>query len=212
MKKHLAVLPLLLALTSSWGQAFSGSIEFRRATQKDTAYHAYHVKDQMVKLDQYSPKKDKTVEGSFLFDLNAGEIKFLNPKRKLWGRRQNETPQVINGTCIVSQGKATKTIAGVKCKQYIVKNADENTVITYWIAEDKYDFFLPVVKLWNGKDKQSIYFGQIKNLKPGSMPLLSEEKQLDTGKILSSMEVIKITKAQLPDNTFMVPKDYSPLQ
>lgn len=212
MNRQIMVFLSVLAFTAVSGQGFNGSIEFKYATQKDTNNNVYHVKDQMVRLDQYSRKKDKSVEGSFLFDLNAGEIKFLNPKRKLWGRQQNEVPPVINGTCLVTKGTNTKVVSGVKCKEYIVKNQAENTVITYWISEDKYTFFIPLIKLWNRKDKQSIYFGQITNLKPGSMPMMSEEKQIDTGKTLTKLEVTGLKKGPVPDDTFMVPKDYSPIQ
>lgn len=201
----------MLFSVTGFAQAFAGSLEFRYATQKDTSTNVYHVKGDMVKLDQYSKKADRSIEGSFLFDLNAGEIKFLNPKRKLWGRQKSETPPIITGQCIVSKGKGIKTIAGYKCKEYNVKNVDENTSITYWIAEEKFDFFIPLMKLWNRKDKQSVYFGQIKDLKPGSMPLMSEEKALDTGKALTRLEVVKVNKTPPSETIFMVPKDYSKL-
>ena len=206
-----AISAALVLSASVYGQGFNGSLEFRYATQKDTSLNVYHVKDNMVKLEQFSKKNDKTIEGSFLFDLNAGEIKFLNPKRKLWGRQKSETPPIISGQCIVSQGKGIKTIAGVKCREYNVKNVDENTSITYWIAEDKFNFFIPLMKLWNRKDKQSVYFGQIKDLKPGAMPLMSEERSLDNGKVLTRLEVVKINKVVHPETAFMVPKDYSKL-
>jgi hypothetical protein len=82
-------------------------------------------------------------------------------------------------------------------------------VITYWISESKYTFFAPLVKLWNRKDKQSIYFGQIKGLPEGSMPLLSEEKQLSDGKLLTKLEVIKIVNTPPDDSNFNIPSDYS---
>ena len=211
MSRLLNLSAALLAAAVSYSQGFNGSLEFRYSTQKDTSMNVYHVKDNMVKLEQFSKKNDKSVEGSFLFDLSAGEVKFLNPKRKLWGRQKSETPPIISGQCIVSQGKGEKTIAGVKCKEYIVKNVEENTSITYWIAEDKYNFFIPLMKLWNRKDKQSVYFAQIKDLKPGSMPLMSEERTLDSGKPLTRLEVVKISKTAPPETAFMVPKDYSKL-
>ncbi len=190
-------------------QGFSGNIEFKYYTQKDTSLNVYIVKNQAVKLDQYARRDNKTVEGSFLFDLDAGEVKFLNPKRRLWGRQESKTPQTFAGECVVTRGSGVKTIAGYKCKEVVVKNSTENTAVTYWIAEENFNFFAPLLKLWNRKDKQSIYFAQITDLKPGSMPLMSEEKQIDTGKTLTRLEVIKITKKQLPDDVFMVPKDYS---
>src|SRR3954466_11889109 len=171
-------------------QGFNGNIEFRYATQKDTTNNVYWVKNKLVKLDQNS-KKGNTVEGSFLFDLAAGEIKFLNPKRKLWGKQKSETPQLVKGQCVVTKGTTSKKVAGVKCTEYTVRNVDENTVITYWIAEDKFNFFVPLVKLWNRKDKQSIYFGKITGLAEGAMPLMSEEKQLSDGKMLTKLEVMK---------------------
>lgn len=208
MKKFILFLFVLSGLSSTYSQSFSGSIDFRYLTQKDTTANVYWVKNKLVKLDQYS-KKGNTTEGSFLFDLGSGEIKFLNPKRKLWGKQKSETPQVIKGQCVVAKGSGTKKIAGIKCSEYTVKNTDENTVITFWIADENFEFFIPLIKLWNRKDKQSIYFGQIKNLAPGQMPLMSEEKQLSDGKLLTKLEVTKISKAVPPDATFEIPAGYT---
>lgn len=208
MKKFLVIASVLFSLSEIIAQGFNGSIEFKYATQKDTTTNMYYVKDKLVKLDQYA-KKGTGIEGSFLFDLGAGEIKFLNPKRKIWGKQKSETPQVIKGKCEVRKGTATKKIAGIKCTEYTVKNVDENTIITYWIADNQFTFFSPLIKLWNRKDKQSIYFGQIPNLPAGAMPLLSEEKTLSDGKLLTKLEATKIdTKA--PDaTTFDIPAGYT---
>lgn len=207
MKKILTFITALFSLSQLIAQGFSGNIEFKYATQKDTTLNIYMVKNKMVRLDQYGKKGN--VEGSFIFDLAANEVKFLNPKRKLWGKQKSETPQVIRGQCVVIKGTTPKTIAGVKCTEYTVKNAEENTVITYWITEGKYPFFAPLVKLWNRKDKQSIYFGQIKGLPEGSMPMLSEEKQLTDGKLLTRLEVTKMTNTPPDDSNFIIPEGYS---
>ncbi|MCC6371596.1 MAG: DUF4412 domain-containing protein [Bacteroidia bacterium] len=199
---------LFFCLSSIFGQSFNGSIDFKYATQKDTTSNVYWVKNKQVKLDQYS-KKGNNVEGSFLFDLAAGEIKFLNPKRKLWGKQKSETPQVIKGQCVVTKGTATKKIAGVKCLEYTVKNTEENTVITYWIADERFEFFIPLIKLWNRKDKQSIYFGQIKGLNAGQMPMMSEERQVSDGKLLTKLEVVSISKTAPKDATFEIPAGYT---
>jgi hypothetical protein len=213
MKNILLLGSLLLSLAGIRAQGFAGSIEFRYATQNDTTRNVYHVNNKLVKLDQYARKGNtNNVEGSFLFDLASGDIKFLNPKRKLWGRQKSETPQVITGQCVVTKGKNAKTIAGQKCTEYIVKNADENTIITYYITSDKFNFFIPLIKLWNRKDKQSIYFGQIKGLPEGSMPMMSEERQLDNNKLLTKLEVVKITKTAPSAAIFEVPKDYSKVE
>jgi hypothetical protein len=207
MRVLLLAIPLALAQFMS-AQSFSGNIEFRYSTQKDTTMNAYIVKEPLVRLDQFA-KKGGGIEGSFLFDLQKNEIRFLNPKRKIYGSQKSETPQIIRGTCEVVKGANTKKIAGVKCTEYIVKNTEENTFITYWIGENNMTFFAPLVKLWNRKDKQSIYFGQIKNLPAGAMPMMSEEKQLNDGRILTKLEVIKVTPASPPESTFAIPAGYS---
>jgi hypothetical protein len=148
------------------------------------------------------------MEGSFIFDLNANTVKFLNPKRRVWGINKSETPPIIKGQCVVTKG-GTKKIQGTNCNEYIVKNTEENTQITYWIATEKYNFFIPLLKLWNRKDKQSIYFAKIEGLPEGSMPFLSEEKSISDGKVISKLEVIKITKRTPEDSELEVPAGYN---
>lgn len=207
MKKFLFFTSVFFSLSGLMGQSFNGSIEFKYATQKDTTTNVYWVKDKVVKLDQYS-RKGSSIEGSFIFDLAAGQVKFVNPKRKLWGNQKSETPQVIHGQCVVTKGGA-KVVAGIKCTEYTVKNTEENTVITYWVGDGGFNFFSPLVKLWNRKDKQSIYFAQIKGLSEGSMPLMSEEKQLGDGRMLTRLEVVKITKMVPDDASMSVPANYN---
>jgi hypothetical protein len=203
--KVLALVTLLPVLIKA--QPFGGSIEFKYYTTKDTTTNVYMVKDNNVKLDQYG-KKSGNVEGSFVFDLGANTIKFVNPKRKVWGEHKSETPPVIKGTCVSAITKNQKTIQGIKCTEFTVKNAEENTIISYWIGKGDFNFFAPLVKLWNRKDKQSIYFNQIKDLPPGAMPILSEEKQINDGKLVTKLEVTKITKAVIENDKLSVPADY----
>jgi hypothetical protein len=118
---------------------------------------------------------------------------------------------VVKGTCVVTKGSATKKVAGVKCTEYTVKNTEENAMVTYWISDEKekFDFFIPLIKLWNRKDKQSIYFAQIKTLNPGQMPMMSEERQVSDGKLLTKLEVKKISKTALKDATFEIPTGFT---
>lgn len=188
-------------------QSYEGSIEFRMETSKDTTSNIYYVKGNDVKLDQIGRKSGK-VEGSFVFNTKTNEIKYTSPVRKVWGELKSETVPVIKGTCVTTKGAATKVIQGQKCTEYIVKNTEENTQITYWMVSGKYDFFASIVKAWNRKDKQSVYFNQIKDLPKGSMPLLSEEKTISDGKIISKLEVSKITKGTIDASKLEIPADY----
>lgn len=205
-KIKLLVASLTLSV-AAFAQSYEGSIEFKMETNKDTTTNIYYVKGNDVKLDQIGRKSGK-VEGSFVFNLATNEIKFVNPVRKVWGEHKSETAPTIKGTCVSTKGAATKTIQGQKCTEYIVKNTEENTVITYWIASGKYDFFVPLVKAWNRKDKQSIYFNQIKNLPKGAMPMLSEEKQISDGKLLSKLEVSKMSKGAIDASKLTIPAEY----
>lgn len=188
-------------------QSYEGSIEFRMETSKDTTSNIYYVKGNDVKLDQIGRKSGK-VEGSFVFDLNSNEIKFVNPVRKVWGEHKSETAPMIKGSCVSTKGTNTKMVQGQKCTEYIVKNTEENTQITYWLANNKYDFFAPLVKIWNRKDKQSIYFNQIKDMPKGSMPLLSEERTISDGKLVSKLEVSKISKGSIDASKLAIPSEY----
>lgn len=206
MKKLLMALSLFLPVIIN--AQFNGSIEFKYTKEKDTTNNVYHVKDKLVKLDNFN-RKTGALEGSFIFDLGTNTIKWINPKRKVWGEHKSETPPIIKGKCEVAKGTNSKTIQGVKCTDYIVKNTEENTIITYWIGNDKFNFFIPIVKLWNGKDKQRVYFNQITGLPEGSMPMLSEEKQLSDGKVMTRLEVTKINKKTPDDASMKIPEEYT---
>jgi hypothetical protein len=207
--KHLIALSIIFfSVFKLSAQGFNGSIEFKSYKEKDTSLNVYHVKGKLVKLDKYT-KMTNVIEGSFIFDLAVGKIRFVNPKRKVWGEHISETAPVIRGHCEVSKGNGSKTVAGVKCHEYTVKNTEENTIITYWVAESKFDFFVPLIKLWNRKDKQSIYFNQIKDLPEGSMPLWSEEKQISDGKSITKLEVTKISNKTPDEASLSVPAGYT---
>jgi hypothetical protein len=204
----ITLLTASLALTvASVAQNFEGSIEFKMETNKDTTTNIYYVKGNDVKLDQIGRKSGK-VEGSFVFDLSTNQIKYVNPVRKVWGEHKSETTPAIQGSCVSSKSGTIKTIQGQKCTEYVVKNTEENTEIAYWIAPGKYEFFAPMVKAWNRKDKQSIYFNQIKDLPKGSMPFMSEERTLSDGKLVSKLEVSKITKGAIDASKLAIPADY----
>ncbi len=207
MNKIKLLLASLSLSVMAIAQSYEGSIEFKMATGKDTTNNVYYVKGNTVKLDQIGKRSGK-VEGCFIFDLASNEIKSLNPGRKVWSEHKSETAPMIKGTCVSTKGTNTKMIQGQKCTEYIVKNTEENTVITYWIVTGKYDFFSPMVKIWNRKDKQSIYFNQIKDLPKGSMPMMSEEKLISTGETVTKLEVTKLNKSSIDASKVSIPAEY----
>ncbi len=204
--KKLRLLALSLSLSFGAFAQYEGVIEFKMETKKDTTTNIYYVKGDHVKLDQLGRRSGK-VEGSFVFDLVNKNVKFINPARKVWGEHKSETPPVLKGKCEVIKTKNARTLAGKKCTEYIVKNTEENTQISFWISSEKFDFFMPLVKLWNRKDKASVYFNQITDLPKGSMPMLSVETTLD-GKPIGKLEVTKVDKKNIDQSQVTVPADY----
>lgn len=198
---------LFASLSLGYYAQFMGSIDFTQYTVKDTALNTYWIKGNKIRLNQYSKNNNTLIEGSFVFDLGAKTIKFVNPKRKVWGDQKSEIPPVLKGKCEVKKGKG-KTINGFKCTEYVVKNTEENTVITYYITSGNYDFFMPMMELWNHKSKQSIYFGKIKGLPKGSMPILSEERQISDNKFISKLEATNFNKTDVEASKLEVPADY----
>ncbi len=204
--KRLFTLLFVLSTVNYFAQ-FGGSVDFKYYTVRDTTLNTYWVKANKIKLDQYAKKGNNVIEGSFIFDIKEKTIKFVNPKRKVWGDQKSEIPPVLKGKCVVSKGKG-KTINDIKCTEYVVKNEEENTIITYYITSEGYDFFVPMMELWNRKDKQSIYFGKIKGLPKGSMPVLSEERLITENKFVSKLEITKLTKSDIEEAKLAVPPEY----
>ncbi|GAB4452390.1 MAG: hypothetical protein OHK0036_13930 [Bacteroidia bacterium] len=188
--------------------SFEGKIEFLYY-KNDTTKNVYLVKEPFVRLDQYSKNNTGSIEGSYLFNLNTKQIQILSHKRKMWSIHKSSVPPVIKGECEIIKTSNTKKILNIPCTEYIVRNKQEDIEISYWISNSgNYTFFQPLLALWNRKDKQSVYFLKITDLKLGMMPLLSVEKQISTGKIISKLETIKIEKVKLKDDDFIIPKDY----
>jgi hypothetical protein len=193
-------------------QTFEGAITFKMIQKGDTTTNVYNVKGNTIKLDQMGKKSGK-VEGSFVFDLAGKTVKFANPTRKIWGLQKNDVPPVIKGSIKVDKTTNTKTfLKKYKCTEYIVSDPDEDTKISYWVYTPdekgtKFDFFAPMVELWNRKDKASIYFRQIKDLPQGSMPMMSTETKMD-GKMVGKLEMLKIEQKKVDDAALAIPADY----
>ena len=191
-------------------QSFEGVIEFKKQTTTDTVNYIYYVKGDKVRLDEIG-SKSKKVEGSFIIDLKTSSMLSLSHERKLYIEQASGTPATMNGKPDVKKTGASKTIQGVKCNEYVVKNADEKVQVTYWMAEGKYDFFFKLLKILNRKDKSAVYVQQITGV-DGSFPFLSSQVNLDTNKEEVKMEVTKLQKKAVDASMFEVPKEYQKFQ
>lgn len=210
MKKLLlSIVITSIALVTS-AQSFEGVIEFKKQTPTDTIQYIYYVKNDKIRLDEVG-SKSKKVQGSFLLDLTNNTIVSLSHERKLYIEQASSPAEPVQGKVEVNKTNTTKTILGEKCSEYVVKNTEQKTQVTYWLASGKYDFFLKMLKLMNRKDKPSVYFQQIKNIE-GMFPFLSSQINLETGKEEVKMEVTKVEKKSIPKSMFEIPKDYIKFQ
>jgi len=205
--KILSVVAMVFAfsLTVS-AQSFEGTIEFKKITPSDTVSYVYTVKGNKVRIDEIGSKSHK-IEGTFLVDLDAKTMISLNHERKLYMDNPTPAAPVIKGTCVVKKGQNVKNIQGYKCTEYTVTNNDENTQITYWLADGKFTFFEKLLRILNRKDKSSVYFLQIPDVK-NMFPMLSIQTDIN-GKETTRLEVTKITKKEVDASIFEMPKGYN---
>ena len=138
-------------------QGFQGVIEFTKSTAIDTTDYAYYVKGDMIRIEEIG--SDKKVAGIFLVNIRTNKAKALSPERKLYMDQSSGNAQASSIKNIeVIKGKNTKTIAGYKCREVIVKNKDQDTQITYYLGKDDFHFFDGMLIALNRKDKLSTYY------------------------------------------------------
>lgn len=187
-------------------QSFEGVIEFKKASTTDTTNYVYYVQGNQVRIDEIGAKSHK-VEGTFLVDMDAKTMISLNHDRKLYMDQNTPAAPVLKGTCDVKKGANVKNLQGFKSVEYTVTNNDDNTKITYWIADGKFAFFDKLLRQLNRKDKSSIYYLQIPDVK-NMFPMLSIQTDL-SGKEQVRLEVTKITKKVIDPTMFQIPKGYN---
>jgi hypothetical protein len=209
MKKLSRLFATIVALLAFAGmataQSFEGVIEFKRQSSTDTINYIYYVKNNKVRIDEIGAKSGK-VTGSFIGDLKENKMISLSHERKMWIDKSIPSPAKITGAPVVSKTKNTRKIQGYKCTEYTVKNKDENTQISYWIAYSKFDFFVPLLKLLNYKQKFSSYYLQLTGVE-GGFPMLAIESSMDN-KEKGRLEVTKVQKKVMDATLFEIPKGY----
>jgi len=189
---------------------FEGKIKFARITQTDTTYFAYLVKGKKVKFISYDPCiADENLQEYLLFDLAKQEMIAVKPLFKTYIVLQNKplTPLPKKEFKII-KSKNNKKILNETCYQWRVKNKKENTEIAYWVNNKyNYEFFVPLLTLWNRIEKSSSYFLQIPENK-GVFPYLSTERSV-VRDFRMKLAVIEISYQPLDDSLFIIPAEYT---
>ncbi|MBK7556417.1 MAG: DUF4412 domain-containing protein [Flavobacteriales bacterium] len=185
-------------------QAFEGTIEFTKTTGPVVTNYKYYVKGDHVRIEEINSRGE--VQGIMLVDTKDRTVYALSPERKLY----MDVPNMRLPKDVKTEVKKTgemKDIAGYKCEKWVVKSATEDRTITYWVAADEFDFFVPLLETLNRKDEQAVFFLEIDGA-AGVFPMLGVEQKLD-GSEVSKLEVTKVTKGVQKATLFEVPGDYN---
>jgi hypothetical protein len=204
MKRFLTFLLLLVTLTAVRAQAFEGVIEFTKTMGPVVTNYKYYVKGDHIRIEEISSRGD--VQGIMLVDTRDRTVTALSPDRKLYMDVPNmRLPKEVE-TEVKKTGEM-KDLAGYKCEKWVVKSPTEDRSITYWVANDEFSFFIPLLETLNRKDEQAVFFLEIKDAK-GVFPMLGVENKMD-GAEVSKLEATKVTKGVQKATLFEIPAGFN---
>ena len=194
----------LMLSVSAFAQ-FEGEIKFEKTVGKVNVTYKYFVKGDNIRIEEVDD--DGSIDGIEVMDLKNKKVYALSPERKLYMEAPNKRPaQSI--TVDVKKTGASKVILGKKCTEIVVTKKDQDRKIVYWITDGDYDFFIPMLKTLNRKERQSMFFLEIPNME-GKFPMLSTEYSLSSGDKLSELKTVKVEKKTLRSDIFKIPEGYT---
>lgn len=201
---HLLGLLASMVAPSLYAQSFEGTLEFTKTTGPVVTMYKYHVKGDHVRIEEISARGE--VQGIMLVDTRDKTVTAVSPERKLYMDVPNmRLPKDVETS--VQKTSEMKEIAGYNCEKWIVKGPKEDRQLTYWVAADAFDFFIPLLETLNRKDEQAVFFLQIKDAK-GVFPMLGIEQKMD-GAEVSRLEVTNVTKGPQKAALFEIPAGYN---
>lgn len=204
MKKTLLFSGIISALffNANVFSQFEGVIKFEKY-KADTTKYMYQVKGKQVRITEFGA--DGSEKGIQLVDLDKKSVIALSPDRKLYMDAANAKDAVLVNPQ-VTKTTNKKKIAGYDCTEWIAKSEKDNTMISYWVGGDKFDFFVPMLSTLNRKDRLSKYFVEIPDNK-GVFTMMGEEKSLD-GTLKTTLMVTSVEAKKLDQGLFEIPKGY----
>ncbi len=203
---HLRLLGLTIGLvtTAAFAQPFEGILEFTKTTGPVVTSYKYYVKGDRIRIEEISARGE--VQGIMLVDTRDKTVTAISPERKLYMDVPNmRLPKDVETT--IQKTSEMKDLAGYKCEKWVVKSGVEDRAITYWVAADAFDFFVPLLETLNRKDEQAVFFLEIKENK-GVFPMLGIEQKID-GAEVSRLEVTKVTKGAQKPVLFEIPAGFN---
>jgi hypothetical protein len=184
---------------------FEGSMTFVKKTYYDTTYFSYQIKEHYIRIEEMNRARE--VSRVYIVDVHNRAMVALHPKRKLFTTVQvNPYHYAPNPNTEIIKTNNRRRIKGILCTQWRVKNQEENTETTFWVANEEFAFYRKLIEIVNGIDKINFYFMQIPGAE-GFMPLLTEERNLLREK-RTHIELIEIERKPIDVKLFSIPTDY----
>lgn len=189
---------------AAMAQPFEGVVEFTKTTGPVVTSYKYYVKGDRVRIEEISARGE--VQGIMLVDTRDKTVSAISPERKLYMDVPNmRLPKDVTAT--VQKTSEMRDMVGYKCEKWVVKSPTEDRLITYWVAADAFDFFVPLLETLNRKDEQAVFFLEIKDNK-GVFPMLGVEQKTD-GAEVSRLEVTRVTKGVQKPTLFEIPAGFN---
>jgi len=195
----------LVFLVSISSQAqFEGFIEFVKTNGSEATTYKYYVKGSNVRVEELT--EEGHITGIMLVDTKSQRAYALNPDRRLYmtvpnGHRMPEVKAEVDNS------GTNKKMFEHTCEEITVTSEIDDRMISYWVATDNFDFFIPLLETLNRKDKLALYYQQIEGMEQ-AFPLIGEERSLD-GTLISKLETVQLTAASVDLSLFSIPEDYS---
>jgi hypothetical protein len=200
---------IVLFAANSFAQNFEGSIYFTKSNMVDVTRYAYHVKGNMVRIDEIQEGKDELV-AALLVNLETKETIALSHERKLYMKRPKGAEVELPKGLEVKVGELKKSIQGRNCEQYRVKSRESDREVTFWVTEGNFSFFPKLLGILKRKDNFSTFYMNIPEL-DGKFPLVAEELTLLRDK-KGFLQVDKIDEKKLDDKFFAIPAGFEKVE
>lgn len=190
---------------SLFSQSFEGKIYFQKKSIADTVYFTYHIKDDLIRIDEYN--RFNKLNKSVIFNISEKTIVALNPQKKLYTNIPAPKSRNSNDNSLITKSNNYRIINGYKCYQWRVKNVSKNTEVAYWVAQHEFKYFDELLRMWHNQDSNLDFFLELPE-NDGYMPMLSVERTLLRDEKLR-FAVVDIQKINIDDGIFKIPNDYT---
>jgi hypothetical protein len=210
--RYISILLLAIAFTvcgSANAQEFEGSIYFTKSNTEEATQYAYHVKGNMVRIDEIIDDNDKLV-ATLLVNLETKEMIALSHERNLYLKRPRTGELAPVQGLEVKKGDLEKKLLGKNCEQYRVKSKELNSEVSYWVTEGYFSFFPKLLKILKRKDNYSAFYLSLRDL-DRKFPMVANEMTLLRDK-KGFIQVDKMEAKKLDDKMFVIPAGFEKVE